>query len=867
MRTTKSGKINAFRGLPRWCRWILRKAFDDGKESCVGDFEEVYASIRIRKKRIYADFWLFTQACITLFDGFRGRFIWRMIMVRSYCKMAFRQIRRQKLYSFINVLGLALGLASFFLIMAWVRDELFYDRFHDHADRLYRVNTEQVNAAGTMQSAETQYPLARVLREEFPEIVESARVFTKWENTYIRNGRQSFIKDRLLFVDPSFLTMFSFMLERGDRERALADPHSVVLTDETAKRYFGDADPLGRVIQLDYGRKLTDFKVTGILSSYPQRSHLQFDILISFRIFDVLYQDTADLWKTADNYHTYILLEKQASAIELAPKLENVKARYIPGCLDKLRLQPVTSIHLHSNVKFDTPGNGDIRYVRFMKAIAVIILLIACVNYMNLSSARSTHRMKEVGLRKVAGATRNLIMRQFFGEALSMAFLGLIIGLVLIGLFIPQFNHLSGKHLHIGSHRIGPLVCMALLVTLMTGMVSGSYPALVLSSFPPSRVFRDASSANGGRGGRPFRRILVILQFVFSITLFIGTWIVSNQLRFMLNKPLGYEKEGLLFIPVRGDVHRQYPAMKEALLANPYVVDVSAANILPTHLNESPLSDWEGNEAGDQITVSITSVDYDYFQTMRMMLKSGRSFSRLYRTDLTESVIVNEEAVRQMGMTHAVGKRLWGRRIIGVVQDYHFTSVEDPIEPIVLTLTDRNFANIFIRIRSDYAKAIAGIQQIYEITVTEYPFEFHFLDADLERFYAADVRVKRLFSYFTVLALILACMGLFGLASYTVETRNKEIGIRKVLGASFRGILKMLSWEFFLWAAIANIIAWPVSYAVMKHWLNHFAYRIGISPWIFMSAAMLSFGVTVLTVGYHAIRSAMSNPVDVLRGE
>ncbi len=787
-------------------------------------------------------------------------------MFKNYLKIALRSMKRHKIYSFLNITGLTIGMTCFILILLWVQDELSFDKFHENANQLYRVITEQHHSGQVTRTSETQFPLAVALKNDFPEISNSARLLTKWGNKFIKYKSNSFNENRVFFADPSFLEMFSFPLQKGDPETALLEPYSIVLTQETAYKYFKNEDPIGKILQIDYFNKLTDFKVTGILKNIPHNSHLQFDFLLPFHLFD--YSDVADPWSTVDNYQTYVLLNKYASLKEINQKIADYKSKHVPGSHDKYYLQPLTRIHLYSDVKFDSPANSDIRYVYFFTVISIFILLIACINFMNLSTARSANRAKEVGLRKVIGAQRIQLIRQFFGESLLYSFVAFVCAIIFVIAILPLFNNLSGKTLSIAGYRSAYIFLFLLGVTIMTGGISGSYPAFFLSSFTPVSVLTGSLSSMMRRTkSNFFRKPLVIIQFSISIILIIGTLIVSSQLRFLQNKNLGFNKDNLIYIPVRGDLAQNYKSLKRELLGNPNIKGVTAANILPKHGNESLLDEWEGNTDDDKIVVNITSVDYDYFKTLNMKIVQGRNFSKAFPADLSEAVIVNEEAVRQMGMVFPIGKRLWGKRIIGVVKDYHYKSLHEPIEPIVLSLTNRWLYFIFIKINShslDLAGTIKSIKDVYEKFVSEYPFEFHFLDTDIDNFYYKEKQIHKTFTYFTFLGIFIACLGLFGLASFTAEQRTKEIGIRKVLGASVSSIVLLLTKEFTKWVLISNLIAWPFAYYAMNKWLQNFAYHINISVWLFIISAGLTLVIAFLTVSYQSIKAALANPVESL---
>jgi len=546
-------------------------------------------------------------------------------MLFNHLKLFFR--RTHSGYRSVNIFGLAVGLAACFLILLWIDSELRFDRFHEHAGSLYRVITEQHQAGQTSHSAETQYPLAPGLKADFPEIGDACRVFTKWGDMFIRKDDRFFVENRVLFVDASFLSMFSFPMKAGDIITALKDPYTVVLTEEMALKYFGEQDPIDEYLEIEYGNTLTGFQVTGVLESIPENSHLQFDFLLPFSIFETLYADVDNLWHTPDNYVTYVQLRENEAVARVNQAISDYKAIHLADNSDILSLQPVASIHLYSNVKFDSPSNSSYRYIYLFAAIALFVLIIACINYINLSTARSEKRAKEVGLRKVFGAQRRQLIGFFFTESILQSLLALAVAVLLVLLALPWFNQLSGKNLSLSAYR--PLSFVAILagITLCTGVLAGSYPALYLSSFRPALVLKGlAGSTRAYLRDSFLRQTLLFVQFSLSISLVISTVIVSNQLAYLRGKDLGFDQKNIIEIPVRGNFGQHYETFKSELLKLPEIADVTAANILPTHGNESILDDWEGKSDDHHIVVNITSVAPDYIETMNMEIARGVVF-------------------------------------------------------------------------------------------------------------------------------------------------------------------------------------------------------------------------------------------------
>jgi len=758
-------------------------------------------------------------------------------MIRNYIKIALRNLSRHKGYSLINIAGLAIGMACCILILLWVQDELSFDRFHENADSIYRVIQDIKFSDHSTTWAITQGPLGPSLKEDFPEIVN----FTRVTGRRFRLAYQDNSFDEVLgMADGSIFEMFTFPLIEGDPQTALSDPHSIVLTEEMARKYFGDEHPIGKVLKAD---DEYDFLVTGILEEFPLNSHFRYDFLIE----GIPYQEVVQ--KISGYLYEKPTIEKDA----------------------KLNLQPLGRIHLHSNYEFDRP-HGDITYVTIFSLIAFFILLIACINFMNLTTARSANRAREVGMRKVAGAYRRDLVRQFFGESILLAFIALIFAVGIVYLLLSVFNELAAKEL---SFEIsGNIQTLSVLagVALITGIIAGSYPALFLSAFQPADVLKGTLFSSNR--GATFRKVLVVLQFSLTILLIVCTTIVYNQMNFMRNRKLGYDKEYLVYAVLRGDMRQQFDVVKEELLKNPNILAVTSSGTLPTYgYNFSnSLWRWEGQDPDEEILMRASFIDYNYFETLGLEIIEGRSYSKQFSTDPTEALIVNEEAVKVMGMESPLGKQLGigdnQAKIIGVVKNYHFRSLKQEIEPLILILNPSNCWALFARLSSeDVSKTIGYMEKVWGEFASGYPFNYRFMDEAIDNLYRAEQQIGTLFRYFTILAIFISCLGLFGLASFMAEQRTKEIGIRKVLGASVSKILLLLSKEYAKWVLFANIIAWPFAYYTMNKWLQGYAYRINIAVWSFVFAAVLALAIALFTVSYQAIRAATANPADALRYE
>ena len=796
-----------------------------------------------------------------------GRFV--PALVWNYLKTALRSIRRQRGYSFINISGLAIGLAVCMLIVLWVVDEWSFDRFNVNAGRIYRVYFDESATREGSTSVLTPPPMAAALKLDFPEINRATR-FGTWQRQLVTYKDKSFNESRFMHVDPDFFTMFSFPLIKGDPETVFSEFYTVVLTEETAAKYFGTEDPIGKTLTVNGSY---DVLVTGIIRNDSLNSSLEFDLLSPFEIIirDYIGEETRESWGF-NSFGTYVMLEPSSSLENLSRKLTDYLKKYDEELTDELVLQPLTDIHLFSNLGHDLRNRGDIKYVWIFSALAVFVLLIAGVNFMNLTTARSANRAKEVGLRKVVGAERVQLIRQFFGESVLMALFAYFSGLVLVELLLPVFNTLSGKEI-ISAWRNNPIFLIGFFgIAVVTGIFSGSYPALFLSSFKPIQVLRGPLRSTGSNPF--FRKALVIFQFSLAVFLIVGTVGISRQLSYMRNKDLGFNREHIIHISIHGELLDKYGAIRERFLQNPEVLHVTAAMSLPSSIQGSPgTPEWEGKNPDEQMEIKADFVDYDYIETFGIPLVEGRSFSREFTTDPETAFIVNEEAVRRMRLQPpVVGKRFgfWDidGQIIGVMKDAHFQPLHQKIEPLVFKMFPPWLRRMFVKFRSENISAVLGaLEKEWNEMNPGYPFDFRFLDDDFHNLYSSEARMGDIFRAFAALAIFIACLGLFGLASYMAEQRTKEIGVRRVLGASVSGITLMMSREFAKWVLIANLIAWPVTWIFINRWLKGFAYRMEIGVLVFLIPAAVSIGLALLTVSFQTLRAARANPVDSLKYE
>jgi ABC-type antimicrobial peptide transport system permease subunit len=790
-------------------------------------------------------------------------------MFKNYLKIAFRSTLKYKGYSFINVVGLSFGMACSVLILLWVQDELSFDRFHQNADSLYRVEENQHYSGEVYHVNVTPYPSAPVWKQEVPEILDATR-YSWGFGLLIRYGEKAFFENPIRAVDPSFFQMFRFPFIQGDKSTALERPYSMVITEEMAKKYFDGEDPIGKILSAN---NRYDFVVTGVVDNPPPNSTLQFQMLVPFEFTREMgwYNES---WGS-NSIQTFVQLRPNSSIPAVNETLTKIVKTHNERSTTDFLLAPFTGLHLYAYFGYGRPM-GDIQYVYIFSIVAVFVLLLACINFMNLSTARSASRAKEIGMRKVSGAFRQNIAGQFLGESVLIALCSLLLAIGLVIFALPVFNNLSGKEIT-AAILLQPNTLLGLVgVTLFTGLVAGSYPAFFLSSFEPVGVLKG--SLKSGAKSSLLRKVLVVTQFALSVFLIIGTGIVYKQLQFMKTKGLGYDKEHLLYISMRGDIDQSYEALKGELLNRPEILGVTASGSPPASIgSNSSGAIWQGKDPDQKVLISHTRVDYDYVETLGIEMVDGRSFSRDYAsdagTDSTGAFLVNEELATIMGLNPVVGADLsfMGQQgtIIGVMKDFHYQSVRVPIEPLALGMAPpENLSFMAIRIRpADISSSIDVIRSIWNRVIPNYPFEFRFVDEDLDRRYRAEERMGGVLRYFAILAVIISCLGLLALASFMAEQRTKEIGIRKVLGASIPTIVGLLSKEFAKWVIIANMIAWPVAYFTMSTWLAKFAHRIETSWTTFLMAGSLALLIALLTVGWQAVKSALANPAKALRYE
>lgn len=788
-------------------------------------------------------------------------------MIQNYFKIAWRNITRHKAFAAINIAGLAIGMASSIFILLWVQNELSYDRFHKNANEIYRI----IGNAGDFKAAITPAAMAPELQAKIPAIKNSTRT-TQFSLDIFEVGTRRFEEKRVLYADSTFLQVFSFHLVKGNPATALSRIDGVVITEDMAKKYFGNEDPMGKIMKRNNNENAI---VTGVLANIPANSHLQFDCLLPMSFLARTNNDLKNgVWDSFD-FYTYIQLDKNfkptpANLASLNKQMNDIYKSHVPETTLKVnfQLQPLGSIHLHSNYNVDVPGHGNIQYVNILFVVAVFILAVACINFMNLATARSARRAKEVGLRKVAGAGRRQLIVQFMGESMLISFVALLIAVGIVFLLMPLFNDLAGKRLSVRLQDI-KFVLSLVGIALLTGLISGSYPALFLSGFQPVKVLKGNMKKMGGN--LFFRNSLVVIQFVVSIILLAGTAVVYKQLGFIRNMNLGFEKSNLLYMQMTGEMWAKKQALHAELKQNPLTENACFIHELPTNLTSGTVSVlWEGKDPNSQVVFPTLFVDENFSDVFQTKILNGRYFSKDFSD--SNSVILNEKAVQLMGMTpsNAVGKHImWDKKkeIVGVVKDFNFKPVQQSIEPLIIGLN--TWGGIAV-IRTQAGKTQETIKALENISTKlnpTFPFSFGFVDQELAQLYKGEQQMGSLFNVFSILAIFISCMGLYGLSAFMAEQRTKEIGVRKVLGASVLNVVYLLSKGFTKLILIAMVIALPVAWFAINSWLKGFAYRVDADWILFLAASLTALAIAWITVSYESIKAAVANPVKSLRTE
>ncbi len=779
-------------------------------------------------------------------------------MLKNYFLVAFRSLKRNIGFSLINIIGLATGMAATILILFWVTDEVNFDRFHKNINEIYRVYEHQeYSGTDDLLVYNTPAPLASELRQKFPNIKLVARFTPVWTRVELSREEQVWFDGEGYFADKDALEIFTFPFVYGSPSEALNHPNSIVLTLESAKKYFGNENPIGQSITMN---KNVEYNVTGVIDR-PKNTHLQFSYIIPFEgNIERLWQGINIDW-ASNSFFTYMQIDKSQDYKEVESQISNLVAENGQENVT-LYLEPLTRSYL-----YNIWGTGSITNVRIFSVIAILVLLIACINFMNLTTARSAQRAKEVGLRKVSGGNKLQLVSQFLGESVLLTTVSLVVAVILVILLIPGFNDISGKAISFASLS-WPMVGGILVVALITGILSGSYPAFFLSSFIPIKVLKGELS----KGSKSFRTILVVFQFTLSVALIISTIVVSRQLDYMMNKNLGFQKDNIVCIGFSEGGREKYDLIKGELIKLPGVEAVTCSNALPNMIGSSTSTvSWEGKDPEETALFTNIIVHYDFIDVFGMNMIEGRAWDTKFASD-SMALIINEEAVKVMGFDNPVGQNvnLWGYdfKVIGVVENFNFQSLKNKVEPLIMFLTAPMQNLVSIRLNPEnIVTTMESIEKVWKDVYSTDMFASMFFDQQFDKMYRAEMRMVKLFSYFSFLAILISCLGLFGLATFMAEQRFREIGIRKTLGASEFRIISIMVWYFLKWLLVANAVGWVLAFYAMEYWLGNYAYRIGIKPSFFLIAGGLSVIVAILTVSYQAWKASRANPVLALKYE
>ena len=808
-------------------------------------------------------------------------------MLRNYLKLALRNLKKNKSFSAINILGLAIGIATCLLITLYVLDELSYDRHNEKADRIYRVNAA-INFGGTLQKlAVAPDPLAFTMVQDYPQ-VENAVRFRNYGSSVIRKGEQNIKEERIISVDATVFDVFTMPMLEGDPKTALKEPNTVVITQDVAQKYFGTTHAVGQVLRFDNS---TDYKVTGVIENGPPNAHFDFDFFVSMAGSAESRQNN---W-VSFNFNTYLLLREGVKPETIVKKFNEVNEKYLfPQAVDlmgitkesfdksgsyiQFSLTPLTDIHLRSDQIAELGANSDIQFVYIFSAVALMILVIACVNFMNLSTARSANRAKEVGVRKVLGTQRSHLIHQFLTESVVMSLIAFVLGYAIAWLMLPYFNNLAAKELSLSIAQHPVLLPVLLGCSVIVGLLAGAYPAFYLSSFQPIKVLKGRLGS--GFRSTYFRSTMVVFQFSISIALIIGTIVIYRQLDYIQNRKLGFNKEQVLILKDTYVLNEQTEVFRNEALRLPDMVSATVSGHLPvpSSRNENLYFPEGVIDPKNSISMQDWDVDVDYLRTMGMELVKGRAFQPGLVTD-SNCILINEAAAQVMGIRDPIGKKLGKLQdvtdkksmryytIIGVVKNFNYESLRQNIEALCMKL-GRSTGNISFRMKTgDVMGVVRNMESLWKKMAPGQAFSYSFLDEDFNAVYRTEQRMGTIFISFAVLAIFIACLGLFGLATYAAEQRTREIGIRKVLGASVGSIAGMLSRDFLKLVLLAAVIVFPLAWWGMHRWLQDFAFRINISWWIFVFAAAVAVLIALITVSFQAIKAAIANPVKSLRTE
>lgn len=860
---------------PRLAEFFLRQFLPEReKQDLLGDYEEYYKDILNQKGRFISSLWYWLQIINLIPRAMWDSIKWSLVVMKNYLKITLRNIKRHCVYTVINITGLTLGLTCCILIFLFVNFELSYDKYHANSNNIFRVVMRQKGnmRMGTDCFNSTPGGLKNAIVEDFPEVLKSTRAFQRSGN--INKDGELIREQNITYADPEFLEMFTFAMITGDPKTALREPFSILLTAEMASKYFGFEDPIGKMLSIDNN----EYKVTGIMENIPANTRYPFDFLASFKTIYTIYrsEERVEAWNTGNQrWNTYILLSEYSDPVVFEKKLipfikkyrgENINQEFV--------LQALTRIHLHSHTRGEIGVVGDMKTVYLFSIIAFFILLIACLNYMNLSTARSSKRAREIGIRKVVGAHRSNLIYQLLSESLFLVLIAFGISIVLVKMLLPTFNSLIDRELEF----VQLLYTSSLLgisgILILTGFFAGSYSAFYLSSCKPLIVIKNTFSCRSNRLAN-FRNILVNIQFVISIVLIICTMVMVKQMNFIRKKDLGYRTDHIIYGYGGRSLRLNFEAFKNELIKNPQIQEVYVGGNLPISIlaNNNPFLD--GKDEREDWSVYCGAVGYDFLEFFNIDLIEGRSYTKEFSGDAGGTYLINETLAKMAGWENPIGKKLnvdheESREVIGVFKDFHNTSLHSTLEPMAIYLRSPKRSSGYYAVKihsSDIPAVLSYLKKQYLKFSQDYPFQYSFLNERIDRMYKVEHKLGKSFYCFSLIAIIIASLGLFGLVTFTAEQKIKEIGIRKVLGASVLTIVQILSKKFLTLVLLANIVAWPIAYYAMNRWLQNFVYRTNLNLWIFIYSGSVALIIALFTISYQTIRAAWANPVDSLRYE
>jgi putative ABC transport system permease protein len=811
-----------------------------------------------------------------------------MKMLKNYIKIAWRQIIKSKGYSFINISGLAIGISCTLLIILWIQDELNFDHHHQHADRIYRVGV-QFGPSVDDRGAYTTPPMAKAMKDEFPEIQHIVRLSLWPSNSLVTYKEKQFLEKGIIEADTTIFDVFTLPLLKGNPKTALKEPRTLVISEDYARKYFGDEDPMSKLISID--KQKEKYKITGVVRNCPYHSHFQYDIIVSLPTYEI---SRSDSWGS-HTFFTYLVLKQGIQSWQLESKFPEFVKKYYGAYFykdtgkryeDYLKegnhyygfwLQPLKEIYLDAGIHDNLPRKGNTTYLYVFTIIALFILILACINYMNLATAKSFHRAREIGLYKVVGSSKSQIVRQFLTESVLITIVASSLGLVLVLALLPAFNEFTGKQISSGILFNSMILVCLLGSILFVGLGAGSYPAIYLASLQPIKALRK--NLKTGTKGNRLRSALVILQFIVSIVIILGTFIIHKQMSYLRRSNLGFDQEHVVVIHRATALGNQREAFKQALLQHPTIKAVSHTNSLPGRHFDPNGHRLEGRPKSEEYILHTMYGDEDFMKLLNLKIVKGRYFSKEIPTDSTSSVVINQKAVKELGLTDPLGKRFIKEfgdakkgefvTIIGVLKDFNYHSLHHAIYPMIIRPLPKN-RGFFTSVRitpHNIERTLNSIKECWDKFSNHQPFEYSFLDEDFNNLYKKEQKVGQIFTAFSIVAMIIACLGLLGLISHTVEQRTREIGIRKVVGASETRILLLLSKDFTKWILIANLIAWPLAYIIFNNWMRSFAYRIHLGIETFLLAGVSTLFLALTTISYQSLKAALTNPVDVLKHE